>query len=295
MKLTDRKDFRKTFAKNNMTYVKNGRKQQQVYIYKYSDDEYKVVGLKSVRDKGNERTLAEDDEHAWEKMLDEAAAMFEPAQDVSCETYKKSAESISRTKRVIYEYARCNKWDYFVTLTLDESKIDRNSIKEFQERFKKTIVSMNSQITGEEWGRQKKVEYLLVPEHHKNGGFHFHGFMRGFHKSDIRMNEHNHIEWKQYRDNFGFCNLQKIKNPQAVAKYATKYITKEAMETITEKGANAYYHSQGLKRAEKIYAGGGMWMGEWDYIREDGFCSVATVTRQQLHDNFVGEWGECIE
>ena len=43
----------------------------------------------------------------------------------------KLEESISRAKRVIYEIARCNEWDFFITLTVNSKKYDRTDLDKF--------------------------------------------------------------------------------------------------------------------------------------------------------------------
>lgn len=44
---------------------------------------------------------------------------------------EKLDNSISRTRSKIYEYAICNDFEYFVTLTLNSEKMDRSNIDEY--------------------------------------------------------------------------------------------------------------------------------------------------------------------
>lgn len=55
---------------------------------------------------------------------------------------------------------------------------------------------------------------------------------------------------KSYFNRFGFCDLEPIRNHEAVSKYVTKYINKELAISVTELNAHTYYHSRGLKFAE---------------------------------------------
>ena len=272
-------------------------KQEQFIIKDLFDGTYKVIALKSVKDRFIEWGTLENDverkqEKQFEKELDdwlkECGWYEEKKENVSRETYAKLKESVSRSKRIIWEYARCNKWDYFVTLTLDEKKIDRKDLKSAVEKMGRMIWKINQSVNDtEEWGRQKKIEYVIVPELHKDGSVHFHGLMRGFHKSDIRLNEHNHIEWKHWRENFGFCNLQKIKNREKVCSYITKYICKETMETVKGKGLHTFYASHGLEKPYVIYKGYGEWKGEFDYVQEDGYCKTRICDINELDACFV--------
>lgn len=273
--------------------IKSTDKVSDQYIIKdLWDGTYKVIALKSVRSKYIEKTTLEEDECIaflgdWLKY--DPRETKSKNQNVSCETITdgKMKESLSRSKRLIWEYARCNKWDYFVTLTLDQEKIDRKDLAGAVKSMGRMIWKMNLAVTGEEWGRQKKVEYVIVPELHKDGSVHFHGLMRGFHKSDLRINEHGYKEWKHWRENFGYCNLQEIKDREKVCSYITKYVSKEMSETVKGKGLHVFYASHGLEKPYVIYRGYGEWRGEWDYVQEDGYCSTAIVTQSELADNFV--------
>ena len=80
--------------------------------------------------------------------------------------------------------------------------------------------------------------------------------------------------WIAYFNRFGFCDLEPIKNHEAISKYLTKYITKELTKNICELNAHTYYHSRGLRFAE-LKKKGSM---NWDNIKpsyENMYCSVA--------------------
>ena len=274
-------------------------KQEQFIIKDLFDGTYKVIALKSVKDRYIETgTLDDDLQKFYDKRYDIELEewLTECGWNRETKTQKKNVsretnrlrESVSRSKRLIWEYARCNQWEYFVTLTLDEKKIDRKDLQGAVDKMSKMIWKINQSVnTGEDWGRQKKIEYVIVPELHKDGSVHFHGLMRGFHKSDIRINEHKHKEWKHWRDNFGFCNLQEVKDRQKVCSYITKYITKETMETVKGKGLHTFYASHGLEKPYVIYKGYGEWKGEFDYVQEEGYCKTRICDINELNSCFV--------
>ena len=56
-------------------------------------------------------------------------------------------------------------------------------------------------------------------------------------------------DWTAYREKFGFCDIEPIRNLQAAAAYVTKYITKGFGSGVEALGNHLYYASQGLKRA----------------------------------------------
>lgn len=83
----------------------------------------------------------------------------------------RDAANIARAKRrargMLRDYARSNEFKYFVTLTLDGSKVDRYDLAEVV-RIMRTW--LDNRV------RRKGLLYVLVPELHKDGAVHFHGF-----------------------------------------------------------------------------------------------------------------------
>ena len=84
---------------------------------------------------------------------------------------KSSPADLMRSKRraaaKLKDYALCNDFNYFVTLTLSAEKIDRYSLPEAVKRLR---VWLDNRV------RRHGLKYILVPEQHKDGAFHFHGF-----------------------------------------------------------------------------------------------------------------------
>lgn len=158
--------------------------------------------------------------------------------------------SISRTCRKVYELAVCNPWQYFVTFTLDETKANRTNVDDNVARFA-------------QWVRNERryhghdVRYLLLPEYHADGSaVHFHGLLAGVPDElteRVKAKRKTYLNLAYWYKNMGFSLLEPVKNPDAVAKYVTKYITKEVALCVPQ-GAHALYASQGLKRAELLGA-----------------------------------------
>ena len=78
---------------------------------------------------------------------------------------------------------------------------------------------------------------------------------RGAEMSEKVKNGDKVYNWLAYAKKFGFCDLERIHNPEAVSKYITKYITQDLAKSVTEINAHQYYHSRGLKTAEVIKKG----------------------------------------
>lgn len=176
----------------------------------------------------------------------------------------KSDNNISRAKNRVFELALCNPWNIFLTFTLDPRKYDRDDLKKFQKDVGQFIRDYNKKY-------DLCIKYLLIPEEHKKGGWHMHGFLMGLPDEHLRLftlseklpkyireklkNGQAVYEWEPYRKKFGFCDLEKVKDQFAVSAYVTKYITKDLDRTVRESGAHLYYCSQGLARSVVVFRG----------------------------------------
>lgn len=72
-----------------------------------------------------------------------------------------------RAKGQIRDLALSNRFTYFVTLTLDQTRVDRYDIKAVTLKLNQWL---DNQV------RRRGLKYILVPELHKDGAIHFHGF-----------------------------------------------------------------------------------------------------------------------
>lgn len=156
--------------------------------------------------------------------------------------------NISRSKSKVKEYALCNDFKYFITLTLDKRKYDRYDLKKFQKDLSQLIKNYNRL-------HKTKVQYILIPEEHKDGAWHMHGLFNGILDKHIRINKNGYPEWKQYAERFGNMTLDLVRSREKVANYITKYITKDLAKSIKELNAHMYYCSKGLNVAQEIKRG----------------------------------------
>lgn len=165
------------------------------------------------------------------------------------------SDSVGRAKRKIFDIALLNEWDYFVTLTLDQKEIDRTNAEEVAKKFRKWL---NNMVT------RKDLKYIFVFEHHKDKkGIHMHGLVKCdklnlspsvsaktgrpmYTKSGQRI-----YDLKDWKYGFTQC-IDLYGEPIHVAKYITKYITKD-----TEKIAGNFYYAGGhdLQREPIVYVG----------------------------------------
>lgn len=177
---------------------------------------------------------------------------------------EKLLNNLSRTRNTIFELAMCNEWDYFCTFTLDKNKYNRFDLSKFRTDFTQMIRNLRRKYDCD-------ISYLLIPERHKDGAWHMHGFISGIPEEELKkfaLSEklpkyiHNKLkggfdvyEWKSYRKKFGFCDLERIRDKNKCSSYVTKYITKDLLESVSELNHKSYYCSQGLNRAIEIKRG----------------------------------------
>ncbi len=224
-----------------------------IKVYGTTTRKYKVTLIKSCNVKNCRDLFAEP-----------SSSILLPSSKGSAHNDEKLVQSISRTRSTIYELSSCNPWEFFVTMTLDAHKYDRFNLKKFHKDLSQYIRDFNKKY-------RLCIKYLLIPEKHNNGAWHFHGFFMGLPKNFLHkfsVNEHlpnklldrihagkNVYTWPAYVNKFGFSNFEPIDNLEAVSKYITKYITKDFIESITELNAHKFYASQGLKKAEVLHQG----------------------------------------
>lgn len=211
----------------------------------------------------------------------------------------KLCNNITRARSKVFELAYCNEWDYFFTGTLDKSKYDRTDLEKFHKDIVKWIVNYNR--------KGCNIKFLFVPELHEDGkSWHIHGLLSGLpvehlHQFEIgdKMGKYiaNKVKngevvynWSAYAKKFGFCDLEPVKNHEAVCKYVTKYMNKNLGKSVSEIGAHLYYHSRGLKTSY-CYAHG---FSDYKFIPdyENHYCKVVWLPYdehlfEKIMDSFV--------
>ena len=153
--------------------------------------------------------------------------------------------SLARSKQAIFEIARANNWEWFVTFTFDRKKIDSS---DYGLLFKKVGKWLNNL----KYRKSPEMLYFLVPELHKDGiHFHFHGFFADC--EGVEMIESGIVQDGKPVYNipdfpYGFSTATKIEDVTKAVSYICKYITKDLQNRI--KGKHRYIASRNCKRAE---------------------------------------------
>lgn len=170
----------------------------------------------------------------WEE--EGAKKKKEPSAEGAC------AERAKRRARcALRDIALSTPFSFFVTFTLDQTKIERHDPAVI-------LKTLNRWLDNNV--RRKGLCYILVPEYHKKGGIHFHGFINDVfsavdsgHVDRLGHTIFNLPAWK-----FGFSTAIRLYGDrfQAVS-YVCKYISKS-----DEKIGGRWYYSGGALRRPEI-------------------------------------------
>lgn len=245
------------------------------FLYRYNDKLSKLTVCAKVRKRGYE-------------LVDECRA-FTPKGEAG--NVEKLPENIRRAKSKVFELALCNSFDFFCTLTFSPEKVDdRHDLERCMKSFAKWLNNYNYRREG------AAVRYLLIPEPHQDGAWHFHGLVSGIPEADLRefqLDEclphhirkelskgHQVFQWIPYDKKYGFCTLSPVRSVDAVSKYITKYVTKELGNSIKELNAHLYYRSQGLKEKELLFSAPDCVINDPDY--EGMYCKIKNATAPEL-------------
>lgn len=162
--------------------------------------------------------------------------------------------SMRRARQQIRDYALCSNFTYFVTLTLDKEKINRYDIAEIVKRLR---IWLDNRV------RRNDLRYILVPERHKDGAIHFHGFFNDALAvvDSGRADKLGHKIYNLPSWGFGFTTAIKLYGDyhRAVA-YVCKYVGK-----TPEKIGGRWYYSGGslsLPRVDFVDVDDDFWEDE---------------------------------
>lgn len=208
--------------------------------------------------------------------------------------------SISRSVRMVRELAACNPWQFFVTITLSPAN--------WQNRYTPDGLQDVIKAMTRRWRRKHKdgsaycpdFKYLLIPEMHKNGAIHLHGFVNHMPPAEcipytmadvnsskqlpkkicdkVRAGEtiYHSPTWEKL---FGYNTFEPISDLDKASSYVVKYVSKEIGSTPFKM---RYWSSRKLSRATRIATY--YFPDSSDYSQQlndynDYMLSVAAVTK----------------
>lgn len=152
--------------------------------------------------------------------------------------------SMGRTVNVIYDIARSNLWDWFITLTFNPDIVDSFDYQACVKKLSVWLMHVRKE--------NPDLGYIMVPEKHESGRYHFHGLFKnceglGFtdsgHKDKTGAKIYNIGRYK-----YGWTTATAIKDQSRVTKYIAKYINKDLCQTAF--GKKRYWASKNLDKAD---------------------------------------------
>lgn len=154
------------------------------------------------------------------------------------------ARSMRRARARVRRLALSNNFRWFVTLTLNREKVDRYDPAEV---VKKLNSWCNNQV------KRRGLAYILVPERHKDGAIHFHGFFNDALEAVAsgHRDKKGHMIYNLPGWSLGFTAAIECYGDYAGAvAYCCKYIGKQN----GDKPAGRWYYSGGdLREPAAIY------------------------------------------
>lgn len=178
--------------------------------------------------------------------------------------YSVRLDNLKRAREKVFDIALMNNFDYFVTLTFDNSKVNSFDEEEVNRVVKKWFNNMVNRYD---------LKYICVPEYHKSGRIHLHCLMSGNldfidsgtvlipqRKKPVKLDKakvicpdlskhrkvYNLLNWKNGHSTlieFEKCD-DKMNGTSAIAKYMVKYMTKDLIKIMR----NYYYAGGHLQR-----------------------------------------------
>lgn len=152
-------------------------------------------------------------------------------------------------RKAVYDLARSNEFDWFVTLTMSPERVNRMNYEAcVAELMRFTDVL-----------RKAGCQWIIVPEEHVKGGWHFHGLIKGDLKLKRATNFYTGqpLEDKSGRPIYNILNYKyglntatQIQSSARAATYLAKYLTKDMH---IPKGKKRYWASKSLMRPEVEY------------------------------------------
>lgn len=168
---------------------------------------------------------------------------------------RKEIENQGRAIQMVYDLARGTQWDWFITLTFSPQEVDRFNYDACSALVLKFTRSL----------RYYDCQYIIIPEQHKKGSWHFHGLVKGdlpvtlatnAKKGGFIFDNKGRPIYNVANFDVGFSTATQIGDSDRTVSYITKYLTKDKMAKVP-KGKKRYWASKGLPKPEvTTYLGG---------------------------------------
>lgn len=177
--------------------------------------------------------------------------------------------SMRRARGKLRRLALANDFRWFVTLTIDPKKVDSHDGKAVVQKLNSWCSNMV---------QRNGLKYILVPERHKKGGIHFHGFFNDV----VEFSDSGHTDSQGHKIfnlpqwSLGFTTaIELYDDYHKAVGYVCKYVGKQG-----EKPAGRWYYSGGgLNEPKVVYTD----LNFRDFVAENkGQCFEFDVPGKRL-------------
>lgn len=220
-----------------------------VKVYRYADKDQVRIYRKGVICADD--VVVDRDGVICEKVHNESVEVnpftneLEHMREWSAENEERSQRvSMNRTINKVYEMSRANEWEYFFTMTFNKEKVDRYNYDECVKKLSQWLKDIRKHYAPD-------MVYIVVPERHKDGAYHFHGLFSSIGNmpltdSGIVKNGRKIYNIASYK--LGWTTVSMVEDSGKASNYVCKYITKELCQVT--KGKKRYWCSRNIKRPD---------------------------------------------
>ena len=172
---------------------------------------------------------------ATEKELDAIPTL----EELEAKRERSTRESVRRSRQAIYDISRSYTWEWFLTFTFSPDSVDRYNYDDVSALMSAWLKKMRK--------LNRDMRYIVVPEQHKDGAYHFHGL---FSLCDLQPKL-----WKRKIYNipcfeYGYTTATRVRNSQAACRYISKYVTKDLCSVSY--GKKRYWASRNISKPDSV-------------------------------------------
>lgn len=188
---------------------------------------------------------------------------------------RKKVDNMKRAVQVVYNIAKSNEFDYFVTFTFNPQVVDSFD-------YDSCVFAVRQWM---DCNRKRGIKWLIVPEQHDSGRYHFHALVQGQLRLQNAVNSKTGMPMMDKAGRpiynvgdykWGFTTATVIGDRKRTASYIAKYLSKDI---TVPKGRKRYWASYGLDRPEEEL----QMMNDWSFAE--------LVAQSRFFKDTTNDWG----
>lgn len=203
----------------------------------------------------------------WRKYLNRKVALtkFDPVTGEIYQNPDNLRRALGRARKSVVDYALCNDFEYFGTITIDPKKYDVDRPDLVQKAISAALHSYQQ--------THPNLKYIYTAEYgKKTKRLHFHFLASGL---ETFINEKGKPDCHLFRDNFGWCQISKIGDTPEDKLYSSLYCSKYISKQSIRVAHRYFFNSHGLKKPDKLFLTGTLALMAYEELRKmnaNDFC-----------------------